>query len=98
MRIQQIFRGMYGIQLSTGTIQTMVKYCAALVRPTVEMCIKPRIQKATVAHIDETSTKVNGKKHWIHATVLSRRLNSFIQLAYSVKGARKKDITASDVR
>ena len=36
-RIQQILRGMYNIQLSTGTIQTMLKDCAALVRPTVEL-------------------------------------------------------------
>jgi len=72
VRIQQIFRGMYNIQLSTGTIQTMVKDCAALVRPTVEMDIKARIQEAPVAHVDETSTKVNGKKHWIHAAVTKR--------------------------
>ena len=72
VRIQQIFRGMYNIQLSTGTIQTMVKNSAALVRPIVEMDIKARIQEAPVAHVDETSTKVNGKKHWIHAAVTKR--------------------------
>ena len=50
----------------------MLKDCAALVRPTVEMEIKARIQEAPVAHVDETSTKVNGKKHWIHAAVTKR--------------------------
>ena len=68
-RIQQILRGMYNIQLSTGTIQKMVKDFAALVRPTVEMDIKGRILAALLAHFDETSTKVNGVRQWIHAAV-----------------------------
>ena len=69
VRIQQLLRGMYGIQLSTGTIQRMVSYCAALVRPTVETDIKGGILKELVAHFDETSTKVNGVRRWIHAAV-----------------------------
>lgn len=68
-RIQQILRGMYNIQLSTGTIQTMLKDCAALVRPTVETDIKGRILEALIAHFDEAGTKVDGVRHWIHAAV-----------------------------
>ena len=87
-RIQEILRGMYGIQISTGTIQTMIEDCAALVRPTVETDIKGGILEALVANFDETSTKVKGVKYWIH--VAATKLLTYMTI-HRKRGAEGTD-------
>jgi len=65
MRIHVLLGSLLGVNLSTGTITSMVSKCAKKVGSTLET-IKAMLIGAKVANFDETGTDVNGKTIWVH--------------------------------
>ena len=64
-RISTVMRNLFGIQISPGTVVSMVSRSAKKVR-TVLDTIKQRIIESDVAHFDETGSRVNGRTLWVH--------------------------------
>lgn len=62
-RIKELFKDQLGLSLSIGSICNMITQLAQKAMPVYEQ-IKERISQAIYAGTDETSMKVNGKKHW----------------------------------
>lgn len=72
-RIREHFLSLYQLPISEGTIQNMLKSMAQKMMPAYEI-IKQKIEKAKVVGGDETSVRINGKKHWfwtIQNTILT---------------------------
>ena len=65
MRIHTLIGGLLGVQLSTGTVVSMVRNCAKKVGPTMKK-IKALIESGHVGHFDETGARVGGKLFWVH--------------------------------
>jgi len=64
-RIKEIFGGVFGIPLSTGTVSNMVcRFAEGLNGVMAELC--NRITGSPVCHFDETGVNVDGKLHWAH--------------------------------
>ena len=70
-RIVEILADLAGIDVSPGWVMTACARMAAAVAPANE-AIKDAIADATVAHFDETVTRVAGRNHWLHAAATSR--------------------------
>lgn len=64
-RIKEIFGSVFGIPLSTGTINSMVVGFAEKLDGVMAE-IRNQVISGPVAHFDETGTRVNGKLHWAH--------------------------------
>lgn len=71
MRIHTIIGSLLGVQLSTGTIVSMVSKCAKKVGKTLKK-IKKLIESGIVGHFDETGARLNGKLFWVHNSSTSR--------------------------
>ncbi len=65
-RTQQIFKDVFGIDLSVATLQNSTVACYNGLE-TTETVIQDRIIEAPVAHADETGCDVNKKLWWIHS-------------------------------
>ena len=64
-RIREIFGSVFGIPLSTGTVNDMVnRFAAGLDGVMTE--IRNQVIGSPVAHFDETGTSVDGELHWAH--------------------------------
>jgi transposase len=70
-RTQEILSGVFGIPLSTGTVNNMVNRCAMGLTGVVEW-IRQRVITSEVAHFDETGTRVDGTNHWVHNASTSK--------------------------
>ncbi|WP_328818948.1 IS66 family transposase [Nonomuraea cypriaca] len=64
-RIAEILADVAGIEVSSGWISAAVGKMAAVLSP-VTTAIGDAIAGASVAHFDESVTRVNGKNHWLH--------------------------------
>lgn len=64
-RITEILADVAGIEVSRGWISAAVGKMAAVLAP-VNAAIGDAIAGASVAHFDESVTRVNGKNHWLH--------------------------------
>lgn len=64
-RIHTIISSLFGINLSTGVIPTMVSRCAAKVGPTMEK-IRGILARGEHGNFDETGVRVNGRLKWVH--------------------------------
>lgn len=64
-RIKEIFGNVFGIPLSTGTVNSMVCGFADGLNDVMED-IRSQIIRSPVNHFDETGTNVDGKLHWAH--------------------------------
>lgn len=65
MRIHTLVGSLLGVRLSTGTVISMVKKCAAKVGPTMEK-IRDLITKSDVGNFDETGARLAGVLNWVH--------------------------------
>lgn len=66
-RISTLMKGMFGVSISAGTIQQMVRRCAGRIRPVMSE-IRDRIICSDVANFDETGLRVGGKLWWAHSS------------------------------
>ena len=79
-RLQELLNDVFNLKLSQGTIYNTLKSGYTKLEA-VEGFFKEQLAKSSVAHADETGTKVNGINRWIHSfsndsfTVLSAHKN-----------------------
>jgi transposase len=64
-RTVQLFEDLYGIKLSTGTVQASIGQAAQRLTAAYQR-ITQAIRVAPVVHFDETGQRVCGKLHWLH--------------------------------
>lgn len=62
-RIKEYFSSVYGLNMSEGTIQNILKSMAHKAMPAYEL-IKQKVEQAKVLGGDETSVRINGRKNW----------------------------------
>lgn len=62
-RLTLLMKDLFGISLSEGTVDNMLKKATLIAQPVYEM-IQDRIQKEEVIGGDETGTRINGKLGW----------------------------------
>ena len=65
-RTHELLSSVFGIQISTGTIQSMLHRSAELVSIAVSE-IKSRVTGLELAHCDETGIRIGGKLQWVHS-------------------------------
>lgn len=65
-RTHELLSSVFGVPISTGTIQTMLKRCSNLVTNAVSE-IKARVTSLKLAHCDETGIRVGSKLQWVHS-------------------------------
>ena len=64
-KTQRIMSDVFDVPLSTGTIASMTKECAAKSEPLLQE-VAGRLKGANIIHNDETGVRVNGKLYWLH--------------------------------
>ncbi len=64
-RIHVLLNGLFGISLSTGNINSMVKRCSDKIAPVKEK-IRELLKDSDVVNFDETGLKALGKLFWVH--------------------------------
>ena len=65
-RLQELLNDVFNLKLSQGTIYNSLKLGYNKLEK-VEEFFKGELIKSTVAHADETGTKVNGINRWVHS-------------------------------
>jgi transposase len=70
-RTAEAMRELFGCALSTGTLSTTVRQCAAGLVET-ELKIKHGLRRSAVIHADETGLRVEGRLHYVHVASTSR--------------------------
>jgi transposase len=83
-RTQQIFKEIFGIELSVATLQSSTVACHNGLQ-TTETVLLDRIVESPVVHADETGCDVNGKLWWIHS------LGNLVHTWYFCEKHRGKD-------
>ena len=63
-RLTVLLKDLFGISLSQGTVDNMLKKSTQIAQPVYEM-IQERIQKEKVVGSDETGAHINGKNGWL---------------------------------
>ena len=66
-RAAEVMEDLLGVQMSEGTICTLIQRCATNLTD-VEQHIKAALAQADVIHQDETGLYVQGKRSWMHTT------------------------------
>jgi transposase len=69
-RTAQAMRDMFGVELSTGTIQNCIRQAGQNLK-TVWEAISAKLQAAPVVHFDETSVRVGKSRHYLHVASTS---------------------------
>jgi len=64
-RMQELFKSIFEIGISQGTLKSMVSRCAKMVKPALVQ-IKERLTKTAVINFDETGVRSEGKLFWVH--------------------------------
>jgi transposase len=64
-KTQKILNDVLEVPISTGTLVNHVNEFGEKSEELLRE-IKSRVKQGTVGHFDETSVRVNGKKHWLH--------------------------------
>lgn len=64
-RIHVLLNGLFGISLSTGTINSMVKRCSDKIAPVMEK-IRELLKDSDVVNFDGTGLRALGKLFWVH--------------------------------
>jgi len=84
-RNSQLFRDLFGIRLSEGSVDTFLERLAQKSNPVYEN-IREQIVESAVVCADETGCRVNGKKHWFHVwqTAVLTFIVSFAHRGYAV--------------
>jgi len=63
----ELLEELFGCPMSEGTLANFISECDERVEEPLQQ-IKQQIQKAAVAHFDETGSRVEGKLWWLHVT------------------------------
>ena len=74
-RTSEAMRELFGCPLSTGTLSTAVRQCAAGLVET-ELKLKQGLRRSSVIHADETGLRVAGRLHYVHVAS-TRRLTHY---------------------
>lgn len=74
-RCRQMLTDLFGLSISTGTLQNFFKRAAAKTEPLIAQ-IKTRLLQAPVCHADETGFYINKQRVWLH-TVSTPELSYF---------------------
>ena len=64
-RVHDLLSSVFGVPISTGTVQNMVHETAQNLEPFMEE-LKDVLIKRDVLHYDETGLRVSGKNDWVH--------------------------------
>jgi transposase len=62
---RRFFADLFGINISPGTLQNIIKRAASRLRP-VSNRIKEALITADVVHFDETGFYIGGERYWLH--------------------------------
>lgn len=82
-RVKELL-GLFGVQLSTGTLNNFRKAAAKRLEPFIGV-LRKALEQAPAAHFDETGIKVCGANHWVH--VASTRMLSLFGI-YRSRGRK----------
>jgi transposase len=77
-RSAEVLADLAGVQMSEGTLTTLIKRTAHLLKP-IEEQIKTALRQAKVIHQDETGLYVMGKRIWMHVTCTRTLTHSHAQ-------------------
>lgn len=72
-RTAQALQDLFGLRVSTGTVQHSIDQAAQLLAPAVEQ-IRQALHEQPVVHFDESSMRVGCTPHWLH-TASTRTLS-----------------------
>ena len=90
-RIKEIFGSVFGIPLSTGTVNSMVvRFAGGLDGVMAE--IRDQVSGGSVAHFDETGTSVNGRLHWAHVASNDRFTYLYLSAKRGKAGMDEGDV------
>jgi len=64
-RTTEMLSDLFGCSLSQGVLESAQQACSSTLA-TVNEQIKQALQKAEIAHFDETGLRIDGKLHWLH--------------------------------
>jgi transposase len=64
-RVQEVFKDLFDLPITTATIVNMGNKFKEKVAPYVET-VKEYLKKAPVKHMDETGFRIGGRTHWLH--------------------------------
>ena len=64
-RSQQLIYDLFGAEISTGTLQNILKTASNRVKKAVDS-IKAGLIASEVGHFDESGFYIRGKRHWLH--------------------------------
>ena len=64
-RLQELYKDLFGIELSQGSLVNFVTECSNRIEPVIEE-IKEAIIASDVVHFDESGFRVLGSLHWLH--------------------------------
>ena len=67
LRIKQLFKDVFGKDISPGTIVNAINSLSANLN-ILDSQIKNKLRRSTVIHCDETGMNVNGEKQWLHTS------------------------------
>jgi len=65
-RTRELFRDLFSIDLSEGTLTNITNICSDLLQQPLEQ-IQKQLEQSKVVHFDETGSSVEGKPQWLHA-------------------------------
>ncbi len=86
-RIRAMLMALYGLKLSTATINKALVNVSGSLQPLVNR-VKSNINRSKSAGFDETGISINGKKGWIWCAVSGNGKNAFI----AVENSRGADV------
>jgi transposase len=87
-RSQQFLADLFGLNLSPGTLQNIIKKAAQRLKPFLTN-IKTALTNSAVAHFDESGIYIQGKRFWFHT------VGTNTMTAYYPHRKRGKDATES---
>ena len=64
-RTRELFRDLFSIDLSEGTLTNMTDTCSKLLKHPIDQILK-QIEQSSVVNFDETGSSVYGKRQWLH--------------------------------
>ena len=66
VRTRELFENLFGCPLSEGTLDNIIRECNKSLEGPVEQ-IKEQIRKAPITHFDETGSRVEKERWWLHS-------------------------------
>lgn len=70
-RSRRFFADLFGLYLSPGTLQNVLKRSAKRLRPVVEQ-VKRALAAGEILHCDESGFYINGERHWLHVAATNQ--------------------------